>query len=258
MHPILNVAIQTVRQASDIILRHMDRLEHLIIQSKGPHDFVSEVDLKVEEFIIRTLKKTYPNHGFIAEESGQDQADAEHVWIIDPIDGTRNFLHGFPFFSISIALQIKGRIEHGIIYDPIRHECFSASRGRGARVNDRRIRVTKATQLSDALLAIDFPLRNPRLTQEGIQVIEKLSDKCAGIRRTGSAALDLAYVAAGRLDGFWDKGLNLWDIAAGSLLVQEAGGIVCNHSGQEDFSKGEIVAANPKILKQLLQTIHNN
>ena len=256
MHPILNIAIQAARQASEIIHRHMDRLEHLVIHSKGAHDFVSEVDLKVEEHIIRLLKKTYPNHGFIAEESGADQADAENVWIIDPIDGTRNFLHGFPFFSISIALRMKDRIEHGVIYDPLRHECFSASRGHGARLNNHRIRVSKTTKLGESLLAIDFPLRNPKQSQAGINLIRALSEKCAGIRRTGSAALDLAYVASGRLDGFWDKGLNLWDIAAGSLIVREAGGIVCDHQGQElAQDNGEIIATNPKILKYLLQTI---
>ncbi len=256
MQPLLNIAISAARQAGDIIVRHMEQLDRIKITAKSSQEYFSEVDVKAEQAIISVIHKAYPEHGIIAEESGVQNEGAESVWIIDPLDGTSNYLHGFPFFSVSIALRVKNRIEHGVVYDPLRHECFYASRGRGARLNDRRLRVSKQTQLSGALLGTGFPFRNIALAQRYLPTFEALFGKCAGVRRTGSAALDLAYVASGRLDGFWEFGLRPWDIAAGSLLVQEAGGLISDLQGSEDYLRqGDVVAGTPKVFKSLLQTL---
>jgi myo-inositol-1(or 4)-monophosphatase len=256
MEPLLNIAVSAARQAGEIIVRHMDQVDRLKITAKNGHEYFSEVDIKAEQAIITAIHKAYPGHGILAEESGAKDGDGESIWIIDPLDGTSNYLHGFPFFSVSIALKIKGRIEHGVVYDPLRHECFAASRGRGARVNDKRIRVSKQTQLSASLLGTGFPFRDMTLAQRYLPTFEALFGKCAGVRRTGSAALDLAYVASGRLDGFWEFGLRPWDIAAGSLLIREAGGLISDVHGGDDFLKqGDIVAGTPKVFKSLLQTI---
>ncbi|CAM4431166.1 MAG: Inositol-1-monophosphatase [Legionella sp.] len=257
MEPLLNIAVNAARQAGEIIIRHMEQVDHLKVTSKAPNDFFSEVDIKAEQVIINAIRKAYPDHGIMAEESGmQEGTDEDAVWIIDPLDGTSNYLHGFPFFSVSIALRIKGRIEHGVIYDPLRHECFAASRGRGARLNDRRIRVSNQTQLSASLLGTGFPSRDASIGQRYLPAFEALFGKCAGVRRTGSAALDLAYVASGRIDGFWELGLRPWDVAAGSLIVREAGGLISDVQGGEDFLKyGDVVAGTPKVFKALLQTI---
>lgn len=256
MEPLLNIAVNAARLAGDIIIRHMDQIDRLKITAKNGHDYFSEVDIKAEQAIINTIRKAYPGHGILAEESGYQEGDGESLWIIDPLDGTSNYLHGFPFFSVSIALQVKGRIEHGVIVDPLRHECFAASRGRGARVNDRRLRVSKQTQLSASLLGTGVPLRDLALAQRFLPTFEALMGKCAGVRRTGSAALDLAYVASGRLDGFWEFGLRPWDIAAGTLLIREAGGLVSDIHGGDDFLKsGDVVAGTPKVFKSLLQTV---
>ena len=253
MEPLLNIAVNAARQAGEIIIRHMEQVDHLKITAKNNNDFFSEVDIKAEQSIIHTIHKAYPEHGILAEESGFLEGDGESVWIIDPLDGTSNYLHGFPFFSVSIALKVKGRIEHGVIYDPLRHECFSASRGRGARLNDRRIRVSKQTQLMSSLLGTGFPSRDVSVAQKYLPTFEALIGKCAGIRRTGSAALDLAYVASARLDEFWELGLQPWDIAAGALMVTEAGGIVGEFSGESDYLyKGDIIAASPKIFGQMV------
>jgi myo-inositol-1(or 4)-monophosphatase len=203
MEPLLNIAVNAARQAGDIIIRHMEQVDHLKITPKNGQEFFSEVDVKAEQAIINTIHKAYPDHSILAEESGLQGDNEEYVWIIDPLDGTSNYLHGFPFFAVSIALKIKNRIEHGIVYDPLRHEYFAASRGRGARLNDRRIRVSKQTQLSASLLGTGFSGRDSVLNQKYLPTFEALIGKCAGMRRTGSAALDLAYVASGRLDGFW-------------------------------------------------------
>jgi myo-inositol-1(or 4)-monophosphatase len=256
MEPLLNIAISAARQAGDIIVRHMEQVERLKITEKSSNEYFSEVDIKAEQAIINAIHKAYPSHGILAEESGIHDGDNEFVWIIDPVDGTSNYLHGFPFFSVSIALKIKNRIEHGVIYDPLRHECFAASRGRGARLNDRRIRVSKQTQLSASLLGTGVPLRDVALAQRYFPTFEAMIGKCSGVRRTGSAALDLAYVASGRLDGFWEFGLRSWDIAAGSLLIREAGGLISDIHGGDDFlNNGNVVAGTPKVFKSLLQII---
>jgi len=244
MQPLVNIAVNAARLAGDIILRHVDSIEHLKISAKGENDFFSEVDVKAEQAIIKTILKAYPDHGFIAEERGIVNPHAECIWIIDPLDGTSNYLRGFPFYAVSIALQIKNQLEHAVIYDPIRHECFSASRGRGARLNDRRLRVSKQTQLSASTLAAE--LKNK-------QSIHDILDQCASVRRLGSVALELAYVASGRLDGLIGFDLKSWDIAAGCLLIQEAGGMMSDTQGGTDYLKqGNLIAGNPKIFSALL------
>jgi myo-inositol-1(or 4)-monophosphatase len=256
MEPLLNIAISAARQAGDIILRHVEQIDRIKVTAKSQEEYFCEVDVKAEQAIINTIHKAYPEHGIYAEESGIQHENADVVWIIDPLDGTTNYLHGFPFYAVSIAVRIKNRIEHGVVYDPIRHECFTATRGRGARLNDRRLRVSKQTQLSAALLGTGFPFRNPTLAKRYLPTFEALFGKCAGVRRTGAAALDLAYVASGRLDGFWEFGLRPWDIAAGALLIQEAGGLISDFEGTENYLKhGDIVAGTPKVFKSLLQTI---
>lgn len=256
MQPLLNIAVTAARLAGEIIIRHMEQVDRLEITAKNSNEYFTEVDVKAEQAIIQSIRKAYPEHGFIAEESGIQNGDAESVWIIDPLDGTTNYMHGFPFFSVSIALRVKNRIEHGVIYDPLRHEFFTASRGGGARLNDRRLRVSKETQLSAALLGTGFPFRDLNAAERYLPTFKALFGKCAGVRRTGSAALDLAYVAAGRLDGFWEFGLRPWDIAAGILLIREAGGLVSDMEGGENFFKhGDIVAGTPKVFKSLLQTL---
>lgn len=256
MQPLLNIAITAARLAGDIIVRHMEQLDRVKITAKNADEYFCEVDVKAEQAIINSIHKAYPDHGIIAEESGIHNDEAESVWIIDPLDGTTNYLHGFPCFSISIAHKVKNRIEHAVVYDPLRHECFSASRGRGARLNDRRIRVSKQTQLNAALLGTGSAFRNTTLSQRYFPTFEALAGKCAGIRSTGSAALDLAYVASGRLDGHWALGLRTWDIAAGCLLVKEAGGLISDLQGGEDYMKqGDIVVGTPKVFKSLLQTL---
>lgn len=256
MEPLLNIAVNAARQAGEIIIRHMEQVDHLMVTAKSNNDYFSEVDVKAEQAIINTIHKSYPEHGILAEESGSQETNSDTVWIIDPLDGTSNYLHGFPFFSVSIAIKVKNRIEHAVVYDPLRHECFAASRGRGARLNDRRIRVSKQTQLNASLLGSGFSSRDSVLNHKYLPAFEALMDKCAGMRRTGSAALDLAYVASGRIDGFWQFGLKPWDIAAGSLLITEAGGLISDLHGGDDFLKsGHVVAGAPKVFKSLLQTI---
>lgn len=256
MQPLLNIAVSAARQAGDIIIRHIEQLDRLQITTKNSNEFFSEVDVKAEQAIINSIHKAYPDHGIMAEESGIQNNDAETTWIIDPLDGTSNFLHGFPFYSVSIACKIKNRIEHAVVYDPLRHECFSATRGRGARLNERRIRVSKQTQLNISLLATGVPLRDATLARRYLPTFEAMIGKCGGVRRTGSAALDLAYVACGRLDGFWEFGLRPWDIAAGALLISEAGGLIGDFQGGEDyFKQGDVIAGTPKIFKSLLQLL---
>lgn len=255
MHPMLNMAIKAARGAGQIIMRHHDRLERLTVESKGLKDYVSEVDRMAENEIIRTLRAAYPNHGFIGEETGVQTGD-EYAWIIDPLDGTTNFLHGFPHFAVSIALRHKDRLEQAVVFDPSRNELFTASRGNGAQLNDRRIRVSHITDLEHALLGAGFPFRSHEHIEPWINTLRDFMVTTSGIRRPGSAALDLAYVACGRYEGFWEIGLHSWDIAAGALLVQEAGGLVSDFSGEQNYlESGNILAANPKIYTEMLRRI---
>lgn len=256
-HPFINIATEAAIAAGKMIIRCFDRIELVKSEEKSTQDFVSEVDIAAEEIIIRTIKAAYPNHGILAEESGQQNLHSDFQWIIDPIDGTFNFIHGMPHFSISIALAIKGKIEHGLIFDPLRNEMFTATRGRGAYLNNRRIRVSTQRQLADAVIATNIPHGNdPERYSEYLEVFGACLPACSRIRNTGSAALDLAYVAAGRLDGFWAQGLQAWDIAAGTVIVFEAGGLLGDFTGGEKhMENGNIVATTPKILRGLLQTL---
>ncbi len=256
MHPLVNIAISAAKDAGTIIHKYSQQLERVKITEKSKNDFVSEVDLNAEQAIIHAIHKAYPDHSIMAEESGYIERDDEYTWIIDPLDGTKNFLHGFPFYAVSIAVKYKNKIEHGVIYNPINFELFTASRGQGARLNNQRIRVSKENRFDKTLIGTGFPCQSRSEDNSYINTFTSISNKCSGIRRTGSAALDLAFVAAGRLDGFWEFGLKPWDIAAGSILIKEAGGLISNDQGQEDIlNSGNVVAGNPKTLKALLQLI---
>lgn len=259
MEPLLNTAITAARQAGQIILRHLDLLDRIQINEKHGQEIFSEVDIKAEQAIIQILRKAYPSHGILAEESGTYEPEAEYTWIIDPLDGTKNYIQGFPSFAVSIACKINNRIEHGVIYDPLRHECFAASRGRGARLDDRRIRVSSQKDLLKALIGAGLHGHRPDKIPHALSILEALLGHCGGLRRSGSAALDLAYVACGRLDGFWEFGLRPWDIAAATLIIKEAGGLVSDIHGGETFLKtGDIAAGSPKIFKALLQLINQS
>lgn len=256
MHPVVNIAINAARNASKIILRMIGHVDSYNINEKQRNDFVTEVDKLAEAEIIKTLKKTYPEHTIVAEESGTIAGDENYVWIIDPLDGTTNYIHGIPHYAISIAMKYKNKLEHGVIFDPIRNEFFTASRGEGARLNDRRIRVSQQIRLEKSLLGTGFPFKNPDAVNPYLRLFEALLPQAGGLRRAGSAALDLAYVAAGRFDGFWEFFLSPWDMAAGALLIKEAGGLVGDIEGGENYLEtGNIVAGNPKIFKALLQVI---
>jgi myo-inositol-1(or 4)-monophosphatase len=257
MQPIINIATMAARQAGKIILRAQDQAEKLNIVEKGHNDFATQVDRAAEEIIIETIKKAYPHHSILGEETGLTESDEkENLWIIDPLDGTTNFLHGFPQFAISIAFKQQDKVMHGVVYDPVRDELFSASRGRGAQVNGRRIRVSNAEKLEHSLLGTGFPFREFTHLDNYLKFFRALIPYCAGIRRAGSAALDLSYVAAGRLDGFWEFGLKPWDVAAASLFIQEAGGYVTTIDGDNDFmGASSILAAGPKI-HQLMMDLY--
>jgi myo-inositol-1(or 4)-monophosphatase len=253
VHALLNIAVRAARRAGEVIVRSMNRLESLTVTSKGRNDFVSEVDTQAEAEIIGIIRKHYPNHAFLAEESGQT-GDNETVWIIDPLDGTTNFLHEFPVFAVSIACQQKGRLEHAVVYDPMRQEIFSASRGGGAHLDNRRIRVSKQRGLEGALVATGFPYRaNTRYMDSYLAMLKVAMESTAGVRRPGAAALDLAYVAAGRVDAFWEIGLSPWDTAAGTLLIQEAGGLIGTLGGAEYKQNGHVLAGTPKVYSALLE-----
>ncbi len=256
MHPMLNIAIRAARAAGDLIVREMDRVSDISIDIKGKNDFVTEVDTQAEFTIINTIKNSYPDHAFLCEESGAS-GDSDFLWIIDPLDGTTNFLHGFPHFAVSIALQHKGRLDQAVIYDPLKQELFTASKGKGAQLNNKKIRVSGHKTLDGALLGTGFPFGDAHKIDEFINSFRSLCPKTAGIRRAGAASLDLAYVACGRLDGFWEYGLKPWDIAAGALIIQEAGGINSEISGDVDYMKsGNIISANPKLFKEMLKLLH--
>mgnify|MGYP001550155180 CR=1 FL=1 len=248
MHALLNVAVMAARRAGTALIRKMANLGGIKVEQKGFNDYVSEADLAAERAIISCIHKHYPDHAIQAEESGVT-GDSETVWIIDPLDGTTNYLHGFPVFAVSIGVQIKGRMEHGVVYDPLRQELFTASRGKGAYLDDHRIRVSGQTQLERSLIGTGFPFRQAEAEVEPyMQMLTRILRSTSGIRRPGAAALDLAYVAAGRLDAFWETGLKPWDLAAGTLLIREAGGIVSGLDGSENFFEpGHVLAGTPKI-----------
>ena len=248
MNALLNVAVMAARRGGNSLIRSLPKLDKLKVERKGHNDFVSEADRDAEAAVIETIHKHYPDHAILAEESGA-RGESDYVWIIDPLDGTTNFLHGFPVFSVSVALQHRGRTEHGVVYDPLRQELFTASRGSGAQLDGRRIRVSGGASLERALLGTGFPYRqsNKELEPYMAMLVSAIRNT-AGIRRAGSAALDLCYVAAGRLDAFWETGLAPWDIAAGALIIREAGGIVSGMDGSENYlDTGHVLTGTPKI-----------
>ena len=255
MQPLLNIAVRAARRAGDLIVRNIDRVPTLNVRSKSRNDFVSEVDHMAERDIVETIRRTHPDHGFLGEEGGRSGGD-EFVWIIDPLDGTTNFLHGFPTFAVSLACQYRGRIEHAVIYDPMRQELFTASRGDGAQLDGRRIRVSKQATIEGALIGTGFPYReNSRWIDPYLAMMKAVMQQSAGIRRPGAASLDLAYVAAGRIDAFWEIGLNAWDTAAGSLLITEAGGRIGTLTGGEYRQNGNVLAGSPKVYEAMLECL---
>jgi myo-inositol-1(or 4)-monophosphatase len=260
MHPMLNTAVKAARKAAAIISRASLDLDLIRVSTKGQRDFVTEVDRAAEAAIIETLSTAYPRHAFLAEESGASdtEGDAEYTWIIDPLDGTTNFIHGFPQYAVSIGLRHRSQVTQAVVYDPTRNELFTASRGRGAFLNDRRIRVSRRTKLRESLIGTGFPFRQLDHLDEYVHMFKRITEETAGIRRPGAAALDLAYVAAGRLDGFWEFGLSPWDMAAGSLLIVEAGGLISDFDGEDDFlATGNVVCGAPKVHEELLAVVQD-
>lgn len=259
MHPMLNTAIKAARRGATIINRASFDLDRVQVTEKQFNDYVTEVDKAAEAAIIEVLTSAYPDHAILAEESGASanlHDDNDNVWIIDPLDGTTNFIHGFPQYCVSIALQQRGVITQAVVYDPTRNELFTASKGAGAFLNDKRIRVTKCDKLADALIGTGFPARDLSALDEYMDMFKAMTTKCQGLRRPGAAALDLAYVAMGRLDGFFEKGLAAWDIAAGALLITEAGGIVTNFAGEANYlHHGDVIAGTPKVFAQMLPVL---
>lgn len=258
MNPMLNIAIRAARAAGDVIIRQIDHVQDLPVTKKSRNDFVTEVDKHAEIAIIDTLRNSFPNHAFLAEESGQ-KGDSPYLWIIDPLDGTTNYLHGFPQYAVSIALQHKEELVQAVVYDPLRQELFTASSGDGAMLNNRRMRVSKQRTLEGALLGTGFPFKEQDRLDEYLDSFKALFPMTAGIRRAGAASLDLAYVACGRLDGFWELGLKPWDMAAGALLIKEAGGLISDFEGKDKYIEiGDIVAGNPEIHEEILNKLNTN
>ncbi|MDH5432397.1 MAG: inositol monophosphatase [Gammaproteobacteria bacterium] len=254
MQAFLTIAVRAVRKAGSFVIREWDKIR--TIESKSKNDYVTNIDVLAEQLIIDTISHSYSDHAFLGEESGVS-GESEYQWIIDPIDGTTNFIHKVPHWAISIACRYRGKTEIGVVYDPVREELFTAIRGRGAQHNDRRIRVSATNDIENSILATGFPFRNEQQLDEYLKIFKTLYPHCSDMRRAGSAALDLAYVAAGRYDGFWEYGLSDWDTAAGALLVTEAGGMVADMQGNPDFqNRHSIIAANPKIFKSMLQLIN--
>jgi len=255
MNPMTHIAARAAREAGHLLLRYFNRMENIPVEEKQANDFVTEVDRASEQLIIRAIRKAYPDHAILAEESG-DHAGKEYLWIIDPLDGTTNYLHGFPQFSVSIGVQRRGELVAAVVHDPLRDETFTAHKGGGAYLNGRRIRVSKRKDLQGALLGTGIPYRDQRFVDHYFGMMKALIRDAAGVRRPGSAALDFAWLAAGRIDGFWELGLARWDFAAGALLVQEAGGVVTDLSGgSRHFETGNVVAGNVKIHPVMLRTI---
>lgn len=259
MHPTLNTAVKAARRAGKVIVRSFDRGDSLSVDRKGFNDFVTEVDHAAEAEIIDVLRHAYPGHGILAEESGEHTGDDAYQWVIDPLDGTTNFLHGLPQCAVSIALRHKDRLEHAVVFDPFRDELFTASAGAGAHLNNRRIRVSHAHKLDQALIGTGFPFRSMQNLDSALNTLRELLPRTSGIRRPGSAALDLAYVACGRFDGFWETGLKPWDMAGGCLLIREAGGLASDLAGGGAYMDGgDIVAGNPQIHPLLLAVVQKH
>jgi len=254
MHPLLNTAVKAARRAGGIINRAALDRGALQIRAKGANDFVTQVDHAAEAAIIDIVRAAYPEHAILGEESGAlERSKSEYRWIIDPLDGTTNFIHGFPQYCVSIAVQHRGTTAHGVVYDPGRNELFTASRGAGAFLDDRRVRVSKCAQLKEALVGTGFPFKEVSRLTLYMRQLRTVMTSASGVRRAGSAALDLAYVACGRMDAFWEMGLSSWDMAAGALMIQEAGGLVGDLAGEEGYlDRGEIAAATPRVFPQLL------
>ncbi|WP_100623003.1 inositol monophosphatase family protein [Candidatus Coxiella mudrowiae] len=256
MHPMLNIAVQAARNAARIIVRFVDRLDTVDVKEKHQNDFVTQVDQLSEQEIIQTIQKAYPDHTILAEESGLHKSKNDFIWIIDPLDGTINFIHGFPQIAISIALKYRDKLSVAVVYDPLRQELFTATQGGGAQLNNRKIRVSTRTKINEALVGTGFHFKEKALFQTYLKLFETIFPQTASVRRSGAAALDLAYVAAGRLDGFWEMALKPWDMAAGILLITEAGGFVGDFQGKNDYMEnGNLIGGNPKIYKTLNELI---
>jgi len=251
----LNIAVRAARRAGNVILRGQARLPEFGYETKGPHDYVSEIDREAESIIIDTLTTAYPQHAILAEESGSI-GQSDHLWVVHPLDGAMNYLHSYPQFAVSIGLRVRGRLDQAVVFDPMRNELFTASRGMGAQLNGRRTRVATQRNIDHALLATGFPVRSPLELRARMPMFNDMLAHCADIRRAGAAALDLAYVACGRLDGFWEFNLKPWDVTAGALLVQESGGLVGDPDGsQSHLESGDIVAANPKLFRHIVSRL---
>lgn len=257
MNPMLNIAIRAARKAGNVIAKSYERLDSIQTSEKGNNDFVTNVDKAAEAAIIETIRASYPDHTIIAEESGAlEGKDKDIQWVIDPLDGTTNFIKGFPHFSVSIAIRVKGRTEVGVVYDPIANELFTGVRGEGAKFNDVRLRITEKRDLQGCIVATGFPFKQPKLMAPQFAMMAAIAEDAADFRRTGSAALDLCYVAAGRVDAYFEMGLKPWDMAAGELIAREAGALVCDFNGGHDFLKdGHIVVATPRVVKEMLNKI---
>lgn len=256
MHPLLNIAQEAAREAGKTIRYHLERFDGIVVEEKGRNDYVSQVDREAELKIIQTIRKYHPDHSILAEETGRHTTQSRFEWIIDPLDGTTNFLHQFPQFAVSIAVTENGKLQQAVIYDPIRDEMFAASRGSGAWLNQQRIRVSQRKDLDNALLATGFPYYQFDYMEAYLEGFKRFMGSTAGIRRAGSAALDLAYVACGRVDGYWEYNLKPWDIAAGVLIVSEAGGLATDFAGGDNYlNSGNILACNPKLYKHMAKVI---
>lgn len=257
MNPMLNIAIRAARKAGNIIAKSYEHLDSIQTSSKGNHDFVTNVDKAAESAIIETIRASYPDHTIITEESGAlEGKDKDTQWVIDPLDGTTNFIKGFPHFSVSIAIRVKGRTEVGVVYDPIKNELFTAVRGQGAKLNELRLRVAEKRDLQGCIVATGFPFKQPKLLPSQFSMMTSIAESAADFRRTGSAALDLCYVAAGRVDAYFEMGLKAWDIAAGEFIAREAGALACDFNGGHSFLKeGHIVVATPRVVKEILTKI---
>ena len=256
MHPLLNVAVMASRRAGAVLGRNFKKLKKLKVEMKGHNDYVSEADHLAEAAIINVIHKHYPEHAILAEESGAS-GESDTVWIIDPLDGTTNYLHGLPVFCVSIAVQVNGRMEHAVVYDPMREELFTATRGSGAQLDEHKIRVSGNKELQHSLIGTGFPYRDSNIPLPPyMKMLQTVLIHTSGVRRTGAAALDLCYVAAGRLEGFWETGLQKWDLAAGALIIREAGGIISGMDGSEDFlDTGHVLTGSPKIYSALAKLL---